>query len=58
METMLFRINGSGHEKLRDDELVQQFMEKILSQHPELISYQYERDESDYINILVWGNRA
>jgi len=54
METMLFRINASGHDALEDESLIKKMMEKLLAAQPKLAGYQWEREDG-YINILVWG---
>jgi len=56
MKTLLLRVKTVDNPKLSDDEVVIQCMNMLMEKYPEVVGYQFERTDEDYINILMWGN--
>lgn len=56
MDTMVFRVRTESNPKLKDDQIVHEFMDELMQKHPQITGYVFERvEDGEYINVLMWG---
>lgn len=55
-DQLLFRIQTKDNPELSDDQLVEECMNALMEQYPQVQSYQYEREDAQHLLILVWFN--
>jgi hypothetical protein len=56
MNNVLFKVKIHKNPELHDDGIVEEIMNKLMVDYPEVVGYTYERINPDQINILLWGD--
>jgi hypothetical protein len=51
----LFKIRTINAPHLDDDDFIETVMNRLLADYPQIVGYTYERVDSNYLNLLVWG---
>lgn len=52
---VLFKVKTTKNLKLSDDEFVEDVMNKLVTNYPQVKGYMYERVGPEHIHILMWG---
>lgn len=56
MAELLVRVKTSSNRKLDDDEVVNECMERLVENYPEIDGWVFERVDDAHIQILMWGD--
>ena len=56
MKHVLFKVKIRNNPDLSDDAVVEDVMDKLMLDYPEVKGYTYERTGPEQINILLWGD--
>lgn len=56
MKHVLFKVKIHNNPELSDDRIVEDIMNRLMADYPQVKGYQYERVSPEQMNILLWGD--